>query len=74
MSEPRCRLLPNCEEIHHLTMKGMDQPLTWGERLRLRGHLAICATCTHFSGQMRMMREAMRRLGQDGGDGPGPRP
>jgi hypothetical protein len=55
-------------------MKGMDQPLTWGERLRLRGHLAICATCTHFSGQMRMMREAMWRLGQDGGDGPGPRP
>lgn len=74
MSEPRRRLLPNCEEIHHLTMKGMDQPLTWGERLRLRGRLAICATCTHFSGQMRMMREAMRRLGQDGGDGPGPRP
>ncbi|SFC73103.1 Putative zinc-finger [Cupriavidus sp. OV038] len=74
MSEPRRRLLPNCEEIHHLTMKGMDRPLTWGERLRLRGHLAICATCTHFSGQMRMMREAMWRLGQDGGDGPGPRP
>ncbi|WP_454762607.1 zf-HC2 domain-containing protein [Cupriavidus campinensis] len=69
---PHRRLLPNCEEVHHLTMKGMDRPLSWVERLRVRGHLAICDACTHFFGQMRMMREAMRRLGRDDGGSSGP--
>ncbi|MGO4304542.1 zf-HC2 domain-containing protein [Cupriavidus sp. RAF12] len=69
MSEPRPsrRFMPNCEDVHHLTMKGMDRPLSWIERLRVRSHLAICEACTNFSGQMRTMREAMRRLGQDEG-------
>ena len=58
-------LLPHCEEVHHLTMKGMDQPLTWGERLRVRAHMMICDACTNFSGQMQLMRKAMRRLGRD---------
>ena len=62
---PARRLLPDCEEIHHLTMKGLDQPLSWAERLRVRGHLAICEACTAFSAQMRTMREAMRRLGRE---------
>ncbi|MGX6567576.1 zf-HC2 domain-containing protein [Cupriavidus necator] len=59
------RLLPNCEEVHHLTMKGLDRPLSWGERLRMRSHLAICDACTSFSAQMRTLREAMHRLGRD---------
>lgn len=62
------RLLPNCEEVHHLTMKGMDRPLSWIERLRVGSHLMICGACTRFSAQMRLMRSAMRRLGQDGQD------
>ncbi|CAG9182086.1 MULTISPECIES: zf-HC2 domain-containing protein [Cupriavidus] len=66
---PRHRLLPDCEEVHHLTMKGMDRPLSWSERLRVRSHLVICDACTRFSAQMQMMRSAMRRLGQDDQDG-----
>ncbi|MFJ4290711.1 zf-HC2 domain-containing protein [Cupriavidus sp. NPDC089707] len=62
---PARRLLPDCEEVHHLTMKGLDQPLSWAERLRVRGHLAICEACTVFSAQMRTMREAMRRMGRE---------
>ncbi|QET04879.1 MULTISPECIES: zf-HC2 domain-containing protein [Cupriavidus] len=61
---PRKRLLPKCEEVHFLTMKGMDQPLSWVERARVRMHLAICDACTNFNGQMRLMRRAMRKLGQ----------
>ncbi|AJG17639.1 zf-HC2 domain-containing protein [Cupriavidus basilensis] len=61
----RRRLLPNCREIHHLTMESMDRPLSWFERVRMRGHMAICDACTNFSGQMRLMRSAMSRLGQE---------
>jgi len=62
--DSRKRLMPNCEAVHHLTMKGMDQPLSWTERARVRMHLVICHACTNFSGQMRLMRAAMRSLGQ----------
>ncbi|KWR91314.1 zf-HC2 domain-containing protein [Cupriavidus sp. IDO] len=59
------RLIPNCQEVHHLTMKGMDRPLNWVERLRVRSHLVICDACTRFNAQMQLMRAAMRRFGQD---------
>ena len=66
------RFLPDCEEVHHLTMKGMDRPLSVVERVRVRSHLMICDACTRFSAQMRLMRSAMRMFGQDGQDGEGP--
>lgn len=62
---PRRSLLPNCREIHQLTMEGMDRPLSWSERVRMRGHMAICEACTNFSAQMQLMRAAMSRLGLD---------
>ena len=67
------RLLPDCEEIHHLTMKAMDRPLGWTERVRMRGHLLVCAACTRFNAQMRLMRSAMHRMGQDDDEPPGSR-
>lgn len=62
---PTRRLLPNCKEVHRLTIEGLDRELSWVERLRVRSHLAICEACTRFNGQMRLMREAMHRLGQE---------
>ncbi len=62
--------MPNCQEVHHLTMKGMDRDLGWVERLRVRSHLLICDACTNFSAQMRLMRTAMRRMGQEPGNNP----
>ncbi len=62
---PRRRLLPNCREIHHLTMEGMDRPLSWLERVRMRGHMAICDACTNFAAQMRLMPGPKSRLGQE---------
>jgi hypothetical protein len=52
-------------------MKAMDRPLGWTERVRMRGHLLICAACTRFNAQMRLMRSAMHRMGQDGDEPPG---
>jgi hypothetical protein len=49
----------NCREATHLVLQGEDQPLGWSDRLRLRMHLAICATCPRFVRQVELMREAI---------------
>jgi len=48
-----------------MTMQSMDRPLGRFDRLRMGAHLLICDACTNFLAQMRLMRTAMRRLGQD---------
>lgn len=42
----------------------MDRELGPGERLRLRLHLTVCATCSRIERQMQFLRQAMRRLGE----------
>jgi len=42
----------------------MDTRLSFGERLRVRLHLAICGACRRFSRQMQILRWATRQLGQ----------
>lgn len=59
------RLMPTCKEVHRLTSEGLDRDLTLVERLRMRLHLMICDACTNFTGQMRLIRRAMRRLGEE---------
>jgi len=54
-----------CREAHRLSIEGMDRRLSLGERLRLRAHLLACDACTTVSAQMRLLRGAMQRLGQD---------
>jgi hypothetical protein len=49
----------NCREATHLVLQGEDQPLSWADRLRLRMHLAICATCPRFVRQVALMRQAI---------------
>lgn len=61
-------LKPTCREIHRLVSEGMDRKLSLVERLRLRLHLTVCDACTRFSGQMDLLRQAMRRFPFDGKD------
>ncbi len=66
MTDPaRHRLFPDCREVHQLTMQALDRPLGPVQRLRVRAHLLICDACTRFAAQMRLLRGAMQRLGQD---------
>lgn len=58
-------LKPTCREVHRLTSEGLDRELSLVERLRVRLHLMVCDACTNFTGQMQLLRRAMRRLGSD---------
>lgn len=60
-------LMPDCKETHRLVAEGMDRSLRPVERMRIRVHLWMCASCTNFSGQMEMLRSAIRKYpGPDG--------
>jgi hypothetical protein len=51
----------SCKEASRLLSQQQDRPLAFLERLKLRLHLALCDVCTRFSGQLKMMREALHR-------------
>lgn len=53
-----------CQEASRLVSEGLDRRLGFGERLRLRLHLAICDGCTNFRKQMAFLRKAMARLAE----------
>ncbi|AKU23196.1 zf-HC2 domain-containing protein [Massilia sp. MB5] len=55
-------LKPTCREVHRLVSEGMDRQLSLVERIRMRLHLTVCDACTRFSGQMALLRQAMRRF------------
>lgn len=54
-------LKPTCKEVHRLTSEGLDRELSLVERARVRMHLLVCNACRTFDGQMRLIRQAMRR-------------
>jgi len=41
--------------------QAQDRSLSGLERWKLKMHLAVCAKCTRFEQQMRLIREALRR-------------
>jgi hypothetical protein len=51
----------SCKEASRLLSQAQDRELLWGERVKLRLHLALCDMCTRFSAQLRVMRRAMER-------------
>jgi len=63
MKQPGWVRIP-CSHAHRLLSERVDRPLSLGERLRLRLHLAICDVCTRFSQQLSMIRSGARRLGR----------
>ena len=57
-------MMLSCKEATRLVSQGLDRELGFGERVRLRVHLAICDGCTNFSKQMAFLRKAMARLAE----------
>ena len=51
----------SCKEASRLLSQAQDRALTYGERVKLRLHLAACVACTRFSRQLAFMREAVSR-------------
>lgn len=52
-----------CREAAKLASQRMDRRLSFGERVSLRVHLAICDGCTNFTNQIAFLRRAVERLG-----------
>ena len=52
-----------CREAAKLASQRMDRNLSFGERVSLRVHLAICDGCTNFARQIAFLRRAVERLG-----------
>jgi predicted anti-sigma-YlaC factor YlaD len=52
-----------CKEVHRLTSEGLDRELSLIERARMRMHLLVCDACRNFTGQMQLIRRAMRQMG-----------
>ena len=52
----------DCRLAAQLISRGLDESLPWPQRFALRLHLAICDACTNFSRNVRLLRDAIRRL------------
>jgi len=57
------KLLPTCREVSRMVSTGLDRQLGPIDRVRVRLHLSVCDGCTHFTQHMRLIRDAMRRMG-----------
>ena len=56
---------PTCKEVHRLVSEQMDRDLSTVEKMRLRFHMLICDACNNFSGQMNLIRRAIRQFPLD---------
>lgn len=56
-------MMLSCKEATRLVSEGLDRRLSFGQRVALRLHLAICDGCTNFNRQLRFLRRAVARLG-----------
>lgn len=51
-----------CRDMTALYSRAMDARLPWRERFAARLHLLYCSACRHYLRQLRMLREAARRV------------
>ena len=56
----------DCKDVSRLISQGLDEDLPAGERARMRLHFVICQTCRNVEEQMRFIRRAMGKLGDEG--------
>ncbi len=55
----------DCQAVSRLISEGQDAALAPPERARLRLHFVLCETCRNVDAQVKFLRDAMRRLGND---------
>jgi hypothetical protein len=54
----------DCKHAARLISQSQDARLFWRQRVGLRFHLLLCEACAQFSGQLRLLREAVRQAGR----------
>ena len=57
-------MMLSCKQVSRLVSQGLDRELGFGERVRLRVHLAICDGCTNVNKQMAFLRQAIAKLAE----------
>lgn len=62
--------MKNCKDISELLSDSMERPLTWRERLAVRGHLLMCRHCARFQQQVHFLRKAAARYHTSNNDHP----
>jgi predicted anti-sigma-YlaC factor YlaD len=55
----------DCKAVSRLISAGQDLAMAPPERARLRLHFVLCETCRNVDSQVKFLREAMRRLGDE---------
>lgn len=58
----------SCKRATELVSRGLDVPLSAGERVRLMAHLFICSFCRRFKRQMELIRMALKQSQEQGID------
>lgn len=58
-------MLP-CKDVSRLVSQGLDRELSLRERMALRLHFVICASCRNFDRQVHFLRRAIRQLPKSG--------
>jgi hypothetical protein len=53
-----------CQEAARLISEERDHPLTFGQKMGLRMHLAFCALCRGYKKNLDMMSRIMNRAGE----------
>ena len=53
-----------CEGMARLASESLDRDLGRLERVALRSHLAYCAACRRYLRQLKLIRAALKRLGE----------
>ena len=61
-------VIPPCHEATRLLSQGMDHPLPWHVRLRLRLHFAGCVWCRRYAKQLRQIRFFSRMFPEKQGE------
>lgn len=54
-----------CKEASRWLSQSLDRPLPRLKRLQLRMHVWLCGSCSNFEKQLKFLRRAARRLGED---------
>ena len=59
--------IPSCREVSELLSRAHEHPLTFGEKVALYAHLAMCEACRNFRRQLEFLRMAVKRYVEHGG-------
>ncbi len=51
-----------CQRAARLASDALERPLRWHERLRLRLHWWMCASCRRYAASLRLLHDVLRRM------------